>query len=87
LGRQGGSSFDSVRATPTLHLLGNSPIQAGVLGTGDFTGQLVACCLVRKDRLPEELGVWQPRGAWEELLDWTVPYSDERERSKSCQSR
>lgn len=62
-----------VQAPPTLHL-GNSPIQTGVLGMGDFTEWLVACCLMVKDGLPEELGVWQPRGGWEELAGrnyWT----------------
>lgn len=57
-----------VQAPPTLHLLGNSPIQTGVLSMGDFIKWLMACCLVTKDGLPEELGVWQPRGGWEEPI-------------------
>lgn len=56
-----------IQAPPTLLLLGDSPIQTGILGTGDFTGWLVACCLVMKDGRPAETGACQPRGGWEEL--------------------
>lgn len=58
-----------VQASPTVLLLGNLPTQRGLLGMGDFTGWLVM-----KDGLPAELGVWQPRGVWEELAGrnyWT----------------
>lgn len=63
-----------VQAPPTLHLLASSPIQTGISVTGDFTGWLVACCLVMKDALPEELGVRQPSGGWDKLAGrnyWT----------------